>query len=108
MIWELLDSDTCAVTEQQVLVTLGVVQGALCNRLDLIPSAERLLPSLVLDLALLLGEFFGSSTCVSSNVLSCCFLVTFPPHVISCFIHVYTGQVKKMLLISIIHYSSLI
>ncbi|XP_023724523.1 codanin-1 isoform X3 [Cryptotermes secundus] len=54
MIWGLLDGDTCVVTEQQVWVTLDVVQGALCNRSDLVPSAERLLPSLVLDLALLL------------------------------------------------------
>jgi hypothetical protein len=90
MIWGLLDGDTCAVTEHQVLVTLGVIQGALCNRSDLVPSAERLLPSLVVDLALLLGEFCGRSTPVSSSVLSCCFLVTFPHHVVPCFTDVYT------------------
>jgi len=39
---------------------LGVIQGTLCNRTDLIPSAERLLPSLVLDVALLLGKFCDS------------------------------------------------
>jgi hypothetical protein len=58
--WGLLDGDSCSVSEQQVLVTLGVVQDTLRNRADMIPSAERLLPSLVLDLAILLGEFFVS------------------------------------------------
>jgi hypothetical protein len=76
MIWGLLDDDACAVTEQQVLVTLDVIQGALCNRSDLIPSAERLLPSLVLDLALLLGEFRGRSLPISSGGLSYCSLIT--------------------------------
>jgi hypothetical protein len=75
MIWGLLDGDTYAVTEQQVQVTLNVIQGALCNRSDLIPSAERLLPSLVLDLALLLGEFRIRSTPVLSSGLSCSFLM---------------------------------
>jgi len=57
--WGLLDGDDCVISEQQVLVTLNAVQSALSNRADLIPSAERLLPSLVLDLALLLGEFYA-------------------------------------------------
>jgi hypothetical protein len=57
VIWGFLDGDSCSVSEQQVLVTLAVIQGTLHNRADLIPSAERLLPSLVLDLAVLLGEF---------------------------------------------------
>ena len=55
--WELLSQKNCAISEEEVLEMLDVIQGTLCNRTDLIPSAERLLPSLVLDVALLLGKF---------------------------------------------------
>lgn len=58
--WELLSQKNCAISEEEVLTMLGVIQGTLCNRTDLIPSAERLLPSLVLDVALLLGKFCDS------------------------------------------------
>ncbi|KDR07477.1 codanin-1-like [Zootermopsis nevadensis] len=54
MMWRLLEGDSCYVSEQQVLLTLAVIQGTLHNRGDLIPSAERLLPSMVLDLAVIL------------------------------------------------------
>ena len=57
MMWELLSQKNCAISEEEVLEMLDVIQGTLCNRTDLIPSAERLLPSLVLDVALLLGKF---------------------------------------------------
>jgi len=60
MMWELLSQKNCAISEEAVLEMLGVIQGTLCNRTDLIPSAERLLPSLVLDVALLLGKFCDS------------------------------------------------
>jgi hypothetical protein len=55
--WELLSQKNRAISEEEVLAMLGVIQDTLCNRTDLIPSAERLLPSLVLDVALLLGKF---------------------------------------------------
>jgi hypothetical protein len=58
--WELLSQKNCAVSEDEILEMLGGIQGTLCNRTDLIPSAERLLPSLVLDVALLLGKFCDS------------------------------------------------
>jgi len=57
MMWELLSQKNRAISEEEVLAMLGVIQDTLCNRTDLIPSAERLLPSLVLDVALLLGKF---------------------------------------------------
>lgn len=57
MMWGLLSRGNSTVSEEQVVATLGIIQGTLCNRTDLIPSAERLLPSLVLDVALLLGEY---------------------------------------------------
>lgn len=60
MMWGLLSQKNCSVSEEEVLAMLGVIRGMLCNRTDLIPSAERLLPSLVLDVALLLGKFCDS------------------------------------------------
>jgi hypothetical protein len=57
MMWGLLNHENCAISEEQVLATLDLIQGTLCNRTDLIPSAEKLIPSLVLDVALLLGKF---------------------------------------------------
>jgi hypothetical protein len=58
--WELLSQKNCAISEEEVVEMLSVIQGTLCNRTDLIPSAERLLPSLVLDVALLLGKLCDS------------------------------------------------
>jgi len=58
--WELLSQKNRAISEEEVLALLGVIRDTLCNRTDLIPSAERLLPSLVLDVALLLGKFCDS------------------------------------------------
>jgi len=55
--WELLSQKNHAISEEEVLAMLGIIQDTLRNRTDLIPSAERLLPSLVLDVALLLGKF---------------------------------------------------
>jgi len=57
MMWELLSQKNHAISEEEVLAMLGIIQDTLRNRTDLIPSAERLLPSLVLDVALLLGKF---------------------------------------------------
>lgn len=58
--WGLLSQKNCSISEEEVLAMLGVIQGTLCNRTDLIPSAETLLPTLVLDVALLLGKFYES------------------------------------------------
>ena len=58
--WALLSQKNCSISEEEVLAMLGVIQGTLYNRTDLIPSAETLLPTLVLDVALLLGKFYVS------------------------------------------------
>ena len=58
--WGLLNNENYAVSEEQVVATLSVIQGTMCNRTDLTPSAERLLPSLLLDVALLLGKVCDS------------------------------------------------
>jgi hypothetical protein len=59
-VWGLLSNENYAVSEEQVVATLSVIQCTVRNRTDLTPSAERLLPSLVLDVALLLGKMCES------------------------------------------------
>ncbi|XP_069684615.1 codanin-1 isoform X3 [Periplaneta americana] len=52
LIWQLLDGHKNNVSEQQVLALLKMVHSTLSNRADLIPSAEKMLPTLLVDLAL--------------------------------------------------------